>query len=382
LQARLHPEPRFPPSEIASLLDHHPTHNLAESTSLDLSLAELLDTETIESLRGVEMGYGTAAGDPEFRSLIASSLGVQPEQALITQGAIHALFLVAIERCRGPQDEAIILRPSFPPGLDTLRASHATIHTVPLRFSGGYRLEFDAIERTLSGRTRIVSLAMPQNPSGVRFDREEIAQLTDLIERRAPQATLIVDQTYREAVYEGEPPGSVAPLDPRIVVTGSVSKAHRAPALRTGWLATRDDTLLGRCARGKFNTVSCAPTVDERLALRVVQRAPDILGARRRLLAENLRTVEAFSAANAHLVEWVKPGGGGLCCFRMRKDAITDPGGFFDSLGGWDLAVAPGRWFGDEPRVFRVGFGSMPSDALHEALAVLGSALEAAAARS
>jgi hypothetical protein len=47
-----------------------------------------------------------------------------------------------------------------------------------------------------------VSLATPQNPSGVRFDREEIALLTGLIERRAPQATLIVDETYCEAVYE------------------------------------------------------------------------------------------------------------------------------------------------------------------------------------
>ena len=56
-----------------------------------------------------------------------------------------------------------------------------------------------------------MSLASPQNPSGVRFTEQELLDLLDRIEALAPQAVLLVDETYRQAVYGAAPvPGSAA----------------------------------------------------------------------------------------------------------------------------------------------------------------------------
>jgi hypothetical protein len=40
--------------------------------------------------------------------------------------------------------------------------------------------------------------------------------------------------------------------------------------------------------------------------------------------------------------------------------------------------VAEGRWFGDETRVFRLGFGFLPIDMLDGALAAVARALDEA----
>ena len=50
------PERRFPKNEIISLLDVHRRHNLAESTSIDLTLGELVDQSNLESLLELRLG--------------------------------------------------------------------------------------------------------------------------------------------------------------------------------------------------------------------------------------------------------------------------------------------------------------------------------------
>jgi DNA-binding transcriptional MocR family regulator len=42
-----------------------------------------------------------------------------------------------------------------------------------------------------------------------------------------------------------------------------------------------------------------------------------------------------------------------------------------------DLQLAPGPWFGEEPRVFRLGFGYLPPERLREASLALSKAIDA-----
>ena len=58
---------RFPYNEIISLLDVNRPFNLAESTSQDLTVGDVLDLAGLETLRGVKLGYGRSAGSAELR---------------------------------------------------------------------------------------------------------------------------------------------------------------------------------------------------------------------------------------------------------------------------------------------------------------------------
>src|SRR5438552_3572090 len=99
---------RFPESELMALVAGAPRFDLGESVGPDCRLAELLG-----NVGDMPLSYGTAAGDPQLRQVIADAHGVHADDVVVTVGGIHALFLLAFIVCE-PGDEAVITTPAFP----------------------------------------------------------------------------------------------------------------------------------------------------------------------------------------------------------------------------------------------------------------------------
>jgi aspartate/methionine/tyrosine aminotransferase len=182
---------------------------------------------------------------------------------------------------------------------------------------------------------------------------------------------VLVDETYRDATYGDAPvPPSVAALSPRLVTCSSLSKAHGAPGLRVGWLTTTDAELYERLREAKFvSTIACA-SIDELLAVRVLRRRAEILAPRARRLGQALD--ELLSWARDQPVEILRPDGGAMCCLRMPADRVT---AFHSRLTELETRVAPGSWFGEHDRVFRLGFGHLAAHDFSAALDRLAGAL-------
>ncbi|MCK9684989.1 pyridoxal phosphate-dependent aminotransferase [Scleromatobacter humisilvae] len=373
---------RFPYNEIITLLDVNRPFNLAESTSQDLTMGELLDLAGLDRIRDLKLGYGTSAGSMALREEIARACHVAPDQVVTTQGTALGLFLLAFETCRAG-DEAVLATPCFPLSRDSLVGAGATVREVKLSFDDGYRLDVDRIGAVLGPRTRLVSIASPQNPGGVQATRAEVEQLLAAMRTRSPQSLLFIDETYREASHGGAPVvDSFAALDSRIVTGASVSKALGAPGLRTGWLTVADADLRARLVVAKMNTVISGSVLDETLASVLLQHRERVLAPRRRLLANALDQLATWREAERARVDWVRPDAGALCCLRLRTDAFDDAAvaRFWALLPRHDLQLACGSWFGESERAFRLGFGFLPPERLGPALSALSEALDAAAA--
>jgi aspartate/methionine/tyrosine aminotransferase len=368
---------RFVRNDIISLTGSAPRFDLAESVGPDLRLGELLGSDAADDLR---LGYATAAGDPALRAAIAAQHDVDADDVVVTVGGMHALFLAGYILC-GRGEEAIVATPVFPPARDTLLSVGATLRQLPLEFNEGYRLDPGWLAPLLSPATRLVSLASPQNPSGVALPREVLIRVLSDMAARCPEAFLLVDETYRQAAYnDDEVAQSAATLSPRMIITGSLSKCHGAPGLRVGWAIVRDGALREQMVLGKFNTVIANSTIDEMLGLRVLTQADQLIAARRKHLGEGLARTAAWVARNAALVEWVKPDAGALCCVRLRSDQFDHAAvaRFHAALKTLDARVGDGTWFGEEPRVFRLGFGLLPIPELERGLDALSAALQQA----
>ena len=369
---------RFPYNEIITLLDVNRQHNLAESTSSNLQLGELLDLINAESLRSLPLGYGSAQGATPLREAVSAFTGVTPDKVLTTQGTALALFLLAFEVC-GPGSEAVLTTPCFPPARDTLAACGVRIREVKLRFDEGYRIDVARIADALSPATRLVSIASPQNPSGVCTSLQTIRNLLEVMAERAPGALLFVDETYRDAVYgDSAPPPSAAALGPRVVTGSSVSKAHGGPGLRVGWMTVPDDALRQRLMVAKMNVTLSGSPLEEALAAALLANREVFLTPRRRMLAMALDEVRQWLAAERDRLEWVEPESGALCCVRLREDTFDEKAisRFWAGLQERDLQLAPGTWFGASLRIFRLGFGYMPLDCLTPALQAVSSHLD------
>jgi aspartate/methionine/tyrosine aminotransferase len=369
---------RFPKNDILSLLGTTPRYDLAESYGPSLRLGELLADEP--DLVDLALGYGTPEGDPRLRALIAELHGVGPDDVVVTVGGAHALFLLAFILC-APGDEAVTTAPLFPQARNVLEAVGATVRTVPVSFERGYRPSLDDFGAHLSSRTKLVSLASPQNPSGVAIAPGWLSRLVALMADACPDAVLLVDETYREAAYGSDAVApSAATLGQRVVATASLSKAHGAPGLRIGWAVTRDARLREQLALGKFNTVICGSPLDEALAFALLRRQAPIIAERREWLAEGLARTAAWVAAHEGLVDWVRPDAGAICCIRLKAAAFDEAAvaRFRAALSTQSVRLAEGAWFGDEPRVFRLGFGLLAMPELEAALTGLSAALERA----
>jgi aspartate/methionine/tyrosine aminotransferase len=368
----------FPASEMMSLVDGAPRFDLGESVGPDCRLAELFDISDEAQFAGMPLAYGTAAGEPRLRTAIAEAHGVNAEDVVTTMGGIHALFLLALILCSA-DDEAVTTAPLFPLARNALDIGGATVRTLPLRFDRGYRLDVAELRAQLSPRTKLVSLATPQNPSGVSIGRETLRDVLTAMSESCPDAYLLVDETYREAAYGDDAvAASAACLSPKVVVVASLSKCHGAPGLRLGWAIARDRTLREQFVRGKFSTViSCSPLC-EALALKVFERRDSIIAERRTRLAAGLTATATWVRENRELVDWVRPNAGALCCVRLQPSVFDDSSvaRFYDALTPMGARVANGRWFGDEERVFRLGFGLMPTHELRGALDVLTMVLK------
>jgi aspartate/methionine/tyrosine aminotransferase len=353
---------RFPTSDMITLLGSTPRYDLGESFGPHRHLHDLLDHDDIP------LGYGSAAGDLRLRAAIATRHGVDPDDVVITAGSMHALFLLAFCQCE-PGDEAVTTTPLFPLATTALQAVGAQVNAVRLDFNHRYQVNPDAIRAALSERTRLVSLASPQNPSGVAVPPETIRSIADAMQAICPHATLLIDETYREAVYGSAPvtPSAVG-LDPRIVSVGSLSKSHGVPGLRIGWAVTRNPELRQQLVLGKFSTVISCSAVDEALALRALAQDQR---SRHDHFAAGVALTETWARNNANFVEWVRPDAGAMCCVRLRPDRFGDAAvtRFYASLNQQDARVANGIWFGEEARVFRLGFGLLSTSDLEAALA-------------
>jgi aspartate/methionine/tyrosine aminotransferase len=366
----------FPASPITAVLDEKPMYNLGESVGPDLTVADVLHPETLAGLGGLGLGYGTSAGGEQLRSLIAARHGITAGQVLITSGAASALFLLGLVYGDG---EVVVGVPCFPPVLDALRGVGAPVQTVRSRFEDGYRPDLEAFAARLTARTRLVMLASPQNPSAVSLTESEVDQVLAAMSRSCPEAVLLIDETFREAIYgDARPAASFAGRDPRLVTCASLSKAYGVPGLRIGWLTVSDPAVYDQLRLAKFNSLVSCGSLDELLAAGVLAQADRVLAGRGAMMAAARDIAGGWVAEHERLLGWLRPEAGAFCCVQLDP-AIFGPQEMdrFDArLAQERIIVARGPWFADAVNIVRLGIAYEPPDELEKALAVIGTALE------
>lgn len=365
----------FGQSPMVGLLDVPVRYDLGESTSRALRIDEIGWSE--EDAR-FSLDYGSSQGGISLRTRIAKDHGVAPDDVIVTSGSAAAMHLVAQDRCHG---RTVLLTPCYPPARLVPEALGSPVDQVRLRFDDGYRMQVGEIAAVLTPQTTLVSIASPQNPSGIEFDLSELNELLAAMAERAPDAVLLVDETYRAATYGAYPvPPSAAPLSRRVVSCSSLSKAHGAPALRIGWLVVTDPAMRERLRAAKFAGVVASPGIDEELADRLLARQETVLRPRAKYLGERLSQLDRWAADRP--VELLRPHGGALCCLRLPEDRFgpRQVQAFYAQLAARETRVAAGSWFGEDDRVLRLGFGHLRVSEFTEALARLGDAIAVSAA--
>jgi aspartate aminotransferase len=190
-------------------------------------------------------------------------INTSPEQFLITVGASEALVFVFMTCC-DPGDEVIIFDPTYANYLGFASIAGVDLIAVLSNMDNNFALPARSeIEQRITNRTRAILLCNPNNPTGTVYSREDLRFLFDLCE--AHNIFLIVDETYREFVYDELEPLSIlhlAPNSERVIVVDSLSKRFSLCGARVGCLLTSNEEVLAatlKIAQARL----AAPTIDQ-----------------------------------------------------------------------------------------------------------------------
>src|SRR5258708_16125994 len=115
------------------------------------------------ALRGAD-----AAAFPGYRGI-----AVDPARVMVANGAKPFLFFTVLATC-GPGDEVVYPDPGFPIYESAVRFAGATPVPLPLREERGFSFDPAELEQRLTGRTRLVILNAPQNPTGGIIKMEDL----------------------------------------------------------------------------------------------------------------------------------------------------------------------------------------------------------------
>jgi methionine aminotransferase len=254
--------------------------------------------------------YAPMEGVIALRELIARKakttygMDIDPlAEITVTCGATEALYDV-IQAVVGPGDEAVIFDPAYDAYEPAVRLAGGRCVRIPLK-PPEFAVDWDEVRARLSGRTRLVIINSPQNPSCTVLDRSDLDALAALIRDRP--ITVLADEVYENVIFDGRRPNSVRE---RSFAVFSFGKALHATGWRTGYCVAPPELTRELRRVHQFNTFSIAAPLQHAIS-RYLARRPDawtglsaFFQAKRDLLAEALRGsgFEPLTAAGTYFL--------------------------------------------------------------------------------
>ena len=317
-------------------------------------------------------GYTSAAGDPEVRTRIASSLSrrfaidCKGEELYLTCGAAASL-VCCLHALSEPGDEVVLIAPYFPEYVVFIRAAGGVVKICPADIDT-FQINFQKLESLLTQRTKAVIINSPNNPSGVHYDEKTLTYLGELLGEKSralgQPIYLISDEPYREIVFGGKTAPWIPRFYPNTIVCYSWSKSLSLPGERIGYVYVpasaeqSKEVYSAIVGAGRKLGYVCAPSLIQRLVAACCDLTADlsVYEKNARILTHSLRNL-GYTC--------VVPGG---TFYLFPKSLDEDDVAFARAAQKMDLLLVPGSSFGCPGHV-RISY-CVPTEQIERSLAV------------
>jgi len=216
--------------------------------------------------------YASSRGNADLLAAVAKKLqrdeGVSYDPAseiLVTHGSIHAYY-TGLQSILNPGDDVLIPDPSWATHSNMATMLRGNVVRIPAPVENGFIPSFDLWEKALTGKTRVIVLNYPSNPTGAYPTREYLRSLQDFA--KAHDLWIVSDEVYG-SLYYGEKPTSAAAFDgakERTLLVNSLSKSYAMTGWRVGFLAAPARVIDNALKAGQ-NSITCvAPFIQKAAA--------------------------------------------------------------------------------------------------------------------
>ncbi|MBA4418626.1 MAG: aminotransferase [Syntrophus sp. (in: bacteria)] len=160
---------------------------------------------------------------------------VQIEDIYVGNG-VSEMIMMAMQGLLNDGDEMLVPSPDYP------------LWTAAINLSGGKAVHYFCdeasdwnpdlkdMESKITSKTRGIVVINPNNPTGAVYHRDVLLKIVDLAEKH--DLIIYADEIYDQILYDGAKHIPLASLSKDIlfVTFNGLSKSHRIPGLRAGWM--------------------------------------------------------------------------------------------------------------------------------------------------
>ncbi len=302
--------------------------------------------------------YMPNAGYPETRAAIAAQLSEETglrftfDELVMTCGAGGALNVV-LKTLLDPGDEVVIFAPYFVEYFFYADNHGGTCKVVPP--DENFLPDMGELEKAIGEQTRAVLINSPNNPTGVLYTEDTLAEISSIIREKeiefGTEIFLVSDEPYRKLIFDGLEYPHIFQHHIRSIVATSHSKDLALPGERIGYIAAHpeyQDTpelMEGLIFCNRTLGFVNAPALMQNIVSKLQSVTVDIgeYQSKRDFMYGELTEIG---------YDMVKPQG---AFYMFPKSPIEDDVKFVADLQKYNVLVVPGRGFG-MPGHFRISF--------------------------
>ncbi|OFV96273.1 MAG: hypothetical protein A3F68_09640 [Acidobacteria bacterium RIFCSPLOWO2_12_FULL_54_10] len=198
----------------------------------------------------------TTARDAVAGYYAARGQQVSPECILLTVSTSEAYSYI-FKLLADPGDEVLVPRPSYP--LFDYLAALESLRPVPysLAYDGNWRVDFDALRRAVTPRTRAVVLVNPNNPTGSYIKKQELETLLPICAEHG--LAIVSDEVFSDYAFAPDPHRVQSLAGVEEVLTfclSGLSKIAGLPQMKAGWIVTGGPQHLLAQARERLELIA------------------------------------------------------------------------------------------------------------------------------
>lgn len=209
----------------------------------DFDTPQHIKDAAIAAIQDGKTKYTPADGLPELKKAICTKfkrdndLTYTPAQIHIAPGGKPVLYNALVSTLN-EGDEVIIPAPYWVSYPEMVKLCGGTPVIISCGPNAKYKLTPEALEATITPKTKWIILNSPSNPTGAAYTKAELKALGAVLLRH-PQVWIMTDDMYEHLVYDGFEYQTIAQVEPglydRTLTVNGVSKAYAMTGWRIGY---------------------------------------------------------------------------------------------------------------------------------------------------
>lgn len=211
----------------------------------DFDTPEHIKAAAIQSLQEGHTKYTAVDGLKKLKQAIIEKLARENQlsygenQILVSCGAKHSIYNL-LEAVIELGDEVIIPAPYWVSYPDMVKLADGNPVIVTTDFANQFKMTPTQLRAAITAKTRMLILNSPSNPTGIAYNKHELAALAQVL-LEYPQILLVSDDIYERNLWNHLPFCNIVNACPelydRTFVINGVSKTYAMTGWRLGYTA-------------------------------------------------------------------------------------------------------------------------------------------------